>query len=105
MQYWPNRMLTNLQYRVLTRIFPRHSDSSRGEAYERNSKLDVLLGSDFINKIVGKTVIDFGCGEGNDAIEMAQKGARRVIGIDIREDLLQRARNKAIEAGAQNSCI
>lgn len=98
-------MLTNLQYRVLTRIFPRHSDSSRGEAYERNSKLDVLLGSDFINKIVGKTVIDFGCGEGNDAIEMAQKGARRVIGIDIREDLLQRARNKAIEAGAQNSCI
>jgi len=30
---------------------------------------------------------------------MAQRGAKRVIGIDIREDLLQTARQKALTAG------
>ncbi|HEV2709055.1 MAG TPA: methyltransferase domain-containing protein [Edaphobacter sp.] len=52
----------------------------------------------------GKTVIDFGCGVGNEAIEMAQRGARKVIGIDIREELLQTARESALKAGIQDRC-
>jgi SAM-dependent methyltransferase len=36
---------------------------------------------------------------------MAKKGAKQVIGIDIREDLLQTARQKALAAGVQNTCI
>jgi SAM-dependent methyltransferase len=36
---------------------------------------------------------------------MARKGARRVIGIDIREDLLQTARQKALTAGVQDTCL
>jgi cyclopropane fatty-acyl-phospholipid synthase-like methyltransferase len=34
-----------------------------------------------------KTVIDFGCGEGVEAVQMAQSGVRRVIGIDNRDDV------------------
>ena len=98
-------MLTNLQYRILKRISSGPTTNYSGSAYQGKSKLDLLLGSEFINKIVGKTVIDFGCGEGIEAVEMALKGAKRVIGIDIREDLLQRARQKAITAGVQNLCI
>src|SRR5208283_2003369 len=52
-----------------------------------------------------KTVVDFGCGEGADAIEMAQKGAKRVIGIDIREEILRTARQKALDAGVQDACV
>ena len=62
------------------------------------------MGNDFFQQITGKVVIDFGCGEGADAVEMALKGARRVIGIDIREDVLQAARRRALEAGVQNVC-
>ncbi len=36
---------------------------------------------------------------------MAQKGAKRVIGIDIREDVLQTARQKALTAGVQKTCL
>jgi SAM-dependent methyltransferase len=36
---------------------------------------------------------------------MARLGAKRVIGIDIREDLLQRARQKALSAGVQDACL
>ena len=52
-------------------------------------KLAVLMGDDFFSKIAGKVIIYFGRGEGVEAIEMALRGAKRVIGIDIREDILQ----------------
>ncbi len=87
-------MLTNLQIRILSRISPGSPNYCNGSAYANKSKLAVLMGEDFFARIAAKTVIDFGCGEGDDALEMAAKGAARVIGIDIREDVLQVARQK-----------
>lgn len=81
-------MFTNLQYQILRRISPAAPDCCSGHAYAAKSKLAVLMGEEFFPRIAGKVVIDFGCEEGADAIEMAQRGANRVIGIDIREDLL-----------------
>lgn len=98
-------MLTFIQYRLLKRISPGNPDCCSGSFYEGRSKLAVLLGDDFLTKISGKTIVDFGCGEGIEAVEMAQKGAKRVIGIDIREDILQTARKNALAAGVQNTCL
>jgi 2-polyprenyl-3-methyl-5-hydroxy-6-metoxy-1,4-benzoquinol methylase len=75
-----------------------------GSAYRDKSKLEVLLGEDVWQKIAGKVVIDFGCGVGAEVIEMAQHGARRVIGIDIRESLLAEARKAAGIAGVTDRC-
>lgn len=97
-------MLTNLQYRILKRISPGAPDCDSGSTYEGKSKLTILMGDEILNKIAGKVVIDFGCGEGSEAVEMAIRGAKRVIGIDIREEILQIARQKAIGAGVQNAC-
>ena len=36
---------------------------------------------------------------------MAGRGAKLVIGIDIREDVLQAARQKALSAGVQDTCL
>ena len=58
------------------------------------------MGDEFFTKIAGKIVIDFGCGEGVEAVEMARRGAKRVIGIDIREGVLQAAQTK----GGQYGC-
>lgn len=63
------------------------------------------MGDEFFARVAGKVVIDFGCGEGAEAVEMAGMGARRVIGIDIREDVLQKARHRARDAGVQNTCF
>ena len=62
------------------------------------------MGKQFFSEIERKVVVDFGCGDGADAVEMALKGAKRVIGIDIREDILQAARQRAFQAGVQNIC-
>jgi|SRR6185437_12760403 len=68
------------------------------------SKLATLLGNDIYDRIADKTVIDFGCGDGDDAIELAQKGAERVIGIDICDEVLETARKKAAESEAGCKC-
>src|SRR5262249_29356075 len=60
------------------------------------------MGKSFFEDIRGKVVVDFGCGEGDEAIEMARRGAKKVIGIDIRQDVLETARRKA--AGLDN-CV
>jgi SAM-dependent methyltransferase len=98
-------MFTNLQYRILKKISPAAPDCCSGSVYEGKSKLAVLMGDEFFPKIAGKVIIDFGCGEGADAVEMAGGGAKRVIGIDIREHVLQEARQKALRAGVHDTCL
>ena len=73
-------------------------------AYAGRSKLEVLIGSDVWSLIQGRTVLDFGCGHGQEAIELAQHGARRVTGVDIVEPLLADARRRASEAGVGDRC-
>lgn len=93
---------TRVQYRLLRRIAPaaRYGEVPGAEV----SKLGVLLGTDFVAKLAGKTVLDFGCGEGLDAVELARLGARRVVGLDIREDVLHTARARATRLSVRNIC-
>jgi ubiquinone/menaquinone biosynthesis C-methylase UbiE len=56
-------------------------------------------------EIAGKTVADFGCGTGADAIDLAKRGARRVIGIDRDETGLEAARQRAAAAGVGDRCM
>jgi 2-polyprenyl-3-methyl-5-hydroxy-6-metoxy-1,4-benzoquinol methylase len=97
-------MLTKFQYRILKTMFPGR-DSGAESVYDRQSKLSVLMGPEFFARIAGKTVIDFGCGEGVEAVEMARRGAGRVIGIDVREEVLETARERAVRAGVEDTCL
>ena len=73
-------------------------------AYTGKSKTEVLFGADIWREIAGKVVIDFGCAHGGEAIAMALHGARRVIGIDTRESVLELARKGAAAAGVADRC-
>ncbi len=54
-------------------------------AYIGRSKLEVLLGPRIWDHTRDKDVLDFGCGPGSEAVEIAEHGARHVIGIDLRQ--------------------
>ena len=97
-------MLNNLQYRVLTKIAPHEPQTMSGSTYDGKSKIGVLLGSDLLALIRDKTVIDFGCGDGVATLDLARHGARKVIGIDIRQHALDEAVRHAADAGLSNCC-
>lgn len=96
-----------LGYWILRKFHPPGTEEKHcnGSAYTNRDKLTVLLGQNFWNYIQDKVVIDFGCGEGSEAIAMALHGARRVIGIDIRDNLLARAALRAQQMGATDRCV
>jgi SAM-dependent methyltransferase len=76
-----------------------------GSAYEGVSKLETLLGKKIWAETKDKVVIDFGCGDGEDAVEVAKRGAKRVIGVDIRERALANARKRAEARGVADRCV
>jgi 2-polyprenyl-3-methyl-5-hydroxy-6-metoxy-1,4-benzoquinol methylase len=100
----PDSALDRMQYRILKRISPEEPGYMSGEVYKEKIKIKVLLGDHVFDQLRGKVVIDFGCGEGDDAIALAKNCACRVIGMDIREAVLERARAKARQEGVENVC-
>jgi len=65
----------------------------------------MLLGESWIRELRDKVVIDLGCGEGDEAIDLARRGVAKIIGIDIREPALGRARLKAAQLlGLEGVC-
>jgi SAM-dependent methyltransferase len=48
----------------------------------------------------GKTVLDYGCGNGFLAFRLLEGGAREVVGIDISEGQVEEARARAAASGA-----
>lgn len=75
-----------------------------GGAYANKSKLEALLGPDFWREIKDKVVVDFGCGLGSSSVEMARRGARKVVGVDIQEIFLAAARERAKRFGVNDRC-
>jgi len=76
-----------------------------GSAYEGRSKLETLFGPQIWRELEGKIVIDFGCGSGVEAVEIAQHGARKVIGLDNRVQALSQATERARQAGVSDRCV
>lgn len=92
-------------YRLLKKISPAgENDHCDGSVYLSRSKVEIMLGESIWQRIAGKTVVDFGCGEGAEAVEMAQRGAGRVVGLDLWPARIEAARAAARRAGVADRC-
>jgi SAM-dependent methyltransferase len=97
----------DLGYRLLRRLGAGAvREDAHGDAgvYKGDSKLERLFGRRIWAEVAGKVVVDFGCGGGQEAIDLARQGARHVIGIDIRQWLLDQAAAAAERAGVAERC-
>ncbi|MEE9412775.1 MAG: methyltransferase domain-containing protein [Methylococcales bacterium] len=93
-------------YRILKYIAPRSKSSTRSAANEAlGTKTEQFFGDTFFKDIEGKTVIDFGCGSGNQSIEIAQQGAAKVIGVDIQKHRLEIGKQTAKQLGINDRCV
>ena len=92
-------------YQLLRRLDKVSPGNEISTAYNGLSKMEVLFGAEIWKELTNKTVIDFGCEDGVETIDMARHGVGKVIGLDIREDALARGRAAAKEAGLADRCI
>ena len=98
-----HNMLNEIQYFFLRLIARQLPATMGGGAYAGKSKLRVLLPG-IEAEIKDRIVLDFGCGPGVEVKEMAQLGAKRVIGLDSSEKWLRMAREQAEKAGVASKC-
>lgn len=95
-------------YRFLKSRYPGGDGvpMSQGDPYADNGidKLTRLFGDGLYESLHGKSVLDFGCGTGTNAILLAQHGCSKVVGIDLQERFLTEARAKAAAAGVADRC-
>ncbi len=94
-----------LGYHLLKRISPGGARCGcHPSVYDGRSKLEVLLGPGVWEEVRDRVVLDFGCGTGQEAVDVARHGARRVIGVDIRQHALAEARRLAAAGGLADRC-
>lgn len=94
-----------IAYRLLRRIsIDGETGYCDGSAYNGISKIETLLGKRIWEDTKDKVVIDFGCGDGEDAVEIAERTAKKVIGVEIRERALANARARAAAHGVADRC-
>jgi 2-polyprenyl-3-methyl-5-hydroxy-6-metoxy-1,4-benzoquinol methylase len=72
--------------------------------FRRSMKLRYLKTLEGCDPVEGKTVLDVGCGPGHYSITLAQQGAKRVLGIDFADGMLQIAAQHAQAAGVGSRC-
>jgi SAM-dependent methyltransferase len=82
----------------------RASDAGPPSAAEGIAKLEQCLGPAVWEELRGRTVLDFGCGRGAEAVATALRGAERVYGLDIQRDCLAAARDLARREGVEDRC-
>jgi len=80
---------------------PEDARPGEGEPSGLDNALDLLcrVFPGFEREIVGKRVLDFGCGSGLQACAMARRGASYVLGLDTNPKTLARARELASSEG------
>ena len=95
-----------LGYHILKAISADGQTGYMGNnVYAERSKLATLLGENIWEETRDKVVIDFGCGTGVESVELAEHGAKKVIGVEIQEKRLKAARQRAAKHGVADRCL
>jgi SAM-dependent methyltransferase len=94
---------TRVAYQFLKNRYPGGSGvpMPQDDVFARKgiSKLKTYFGAGIFDELSQKTVLDFGCGAGGNALDLAAGGCKSVIGLDIQERLLAQGRARAQELG------
>lgn len=93
--------------------FDQQYDSSKGWFYRVVNSLlrkpglikRMKVTLDLMGDVRGKSVLDIGCGPGHLLINIAKKGALKVVGIDLSPKMINIAKNKLREGGIKNGKV
>ncbi len=72
--------------------------------FRRSMKLRFEYTLQEVQPAEGKTILDIGCGPGHYPISVARVGAKSVVGIDVAENMIEIAKEKAKHYNVDNIC-
>ncbi len=90
---------------ALSKVGPHPTPKAYLEQYTipANVAAEMLYIAAYVNgDIIGKNVVDLGCGTGRLAIGAALLGAKEVVGVDIDKTAVRLARENAIKLGVKD---
>ncbi len=59
---------------------------------------------DTLEPLADKTVLDIGCGSGPYVAEAARRGSKRVVGLDMAQNMIELGRQRAVAAEVADKC-
>ncbi len=71
----------------------------------RSMKLRYQMTLEGCDPVEGSSALDIGCGPGHYSVELARRGASRVLGIDFADGMLEIARQAATKTGVTGRCV
>lgn len=81
------------------KIFSEHTRDSALKFYCIVNQSRALYEGTLLNRCAGSTTLEYGCGQGTHSSVLAQRGAARVVGIDISDVAIAQAREEAERRG------
>ncbi len=84
----------------------KHSSISKiiNNIFRKSMRLRFERTIEGCNPVQGKSVLDIGCGPGHYAIELARRGAKKVVGIDFAPEMINIAKKKAKDLKFEDIC-
>ncbi len=79
-------------------------DTIINKLFRRSMELRYQKTLEGCSQIAGASVLDIGCGPGHYSVALAKMGAKEVLGIDFSEEMLQVAKNRAVNEGVGSIC-
>ncbi|TAJ12269.1 class I SAM-dependent methyltransferase [Marinilabiliaceae bacterium JC017] len=86
------------------RLFSNFANKYEKEVFTQGTVQEVDFLEELLQHDKRLSVLDVGCGTGRHAIELARRGYA-VTGIDLSENMLQKAREKAVKANVEVTFI
>jgi 2-polyprenyl-3-methyl-5-hydroxy-6-metoxy-1,4-benzoquinol methylase len=86
--------------------------------YEKDKPIHQQIGDNLFRRVIlerfslvvnaigapGSSMLDVGCGPGRYGIELARRGAKRCLGVDVAANMIEIARSEAEKAGVADRC-
>ena len=96
----PERLLLFLSSRDLEK-------TGTDDEWDTDNSLNLLArySPNFFNDIKGKKILDFGCGTGFQTISLVLNGASFVVGVDINQNRLEKARKLAQDNNVEDKVM
>jgi SAM-dependent methyltransferase len=93
---------------LLKKFSPKDAIASQSALFpeaEILKNLTTHFGTEFLETVKNRSILDFGCGFGKESVAIARLGAKSVYGLEISKEKIFQAQDLALKFGVAEKCV